>query len=128
MLVSEWDRHRSIIIDRLSSRLPSIWVDIVVLVIHLSSKEVEECFVLVLFTFLWLSSSCSFFLFLSLAHLEVCKQQTESSNNEYYEEIHDFESNVSLHIHFIPVLNFFSDQLLFGLNFSDFFWNSSFFG
>jgi hypothetical protein len=79
-----------------------IWIDAVVWVVHLTSKEIKERRLVSISIDGSFSSAFSFF-FLFFVNFEIGVQKSESSNNEENEEINDFESKISLELKVFPL-------------------------
>jgi len=84
--------------------LASIWVNDIGLLIHLTSDEIKEVWLLASNSLTLSSLSLGSFSLGALCHSEVCVKQAESSNDEDDEEIHDLEGDVSLLFEVGPLL------------------------
>lgn len=103
--VHEWSGSTGELGGSLVGCLSSIRIDYVVFVVHLTGEEIEEGLLLISDSSLSFDSlSHSSLLLRVLCHPEESVEQTESSNDKHYEEVHDFERNVSLLFEIIPLI------------------------
>ena len=119
MLVEDWLLAKALKVSRAESTilsldrwclgckiLPhSIWI--AHLLINIACKEIKESVISLtdaLLSYLVLDGLSLLLLFqFLLVHLEVGVEKTESSNDEYDEEVNDLESHVSLHVQRVEV-------------------------
>jgi len=105
-----------------------VWVDAVVWVVHLTSKEIKESRLISISVTSSFSSGISFLLhFLFFVNFEISVQKSESGYDEEDEEVDNFESKVSLELEVFP---FGSDLIIWSFcgftnNFFDNNWRSS---
>lgn len=90
--------------------LAGIWVDNVVLVLHLSGKEIKEGRLLVSASLSLDTLSHGGLLLLVLSHLEEGVQQAERGDDEDDEEVHDLEGDVALLLKVVPLVLDVGDQ------------------
>jgi hypothetical protein len=80
-----------------------VWVDGVVWVIHLTSKEIKESRLISISIESSFCSGFSFFLgLLLLVDFEVSVQESECSNDEENEEVDNLEGKISLELKVFP--------------------------
>lgn len=115
--VGEWGGGAGELIADLGGVVSCIWVDNVVLIVVLSGKEVKEGLLVSLFSDLGTSLPHGFLLLLLLCHPEENVKQTESGDDEHYEEVHDLESNVSLLLEVVPLVGNWHSSQVFNLSF-----------
>ena len=81
-----------------------VWINVVVLIINISSQKVKESIfrhwvsIVLCSDSVLHSQSLLLFFFLFFSHLEIGIEETKSANDEDDEEVNDFEGDISLHV------------------------------